>query len=121
MRLAARSTLSQAKFAIGFGVSIMLMVSSSLAQTSVTLPSDSTTDRLQRTQKALQKAREKAKTLRNKSVGLEQDIVRIRDDLVAAARVIQNHEGRLAEISDRIETLNANQVRIRETFERRRG
>lgn len=121
MRLAARSPLSRAKFAIGLGVSITLMVSSSLAQTSVTVPSDSTTDRLQRTQKALQKAREKAKTLRNKSVGLEQDIVRIRDDLVAAARVIQNHEGRLAEISDRIETLNANQVRIRETFERRRG
>jgi len=120
MGLAARSILYHASFALGLGVSTALMVSSGLAETSVTVPSHPTTDRLQQTQRALQKAREKAKTLRNKSAGLEQDIVRIRDGLVSAARVIQNHETRLAEIADRIETLNANQVRIRETFERRR-
>ena len=78
------------------------------------------TQRLQKTQRALQKAREKAKTLQDKAAGLEQDIVRIRGGLVAAARVIQHQETRLAEITDRIETLNASQVRIHETFKHRR-
>ena len=86
MGLAARSILYRAIFALGLGVSTALMVSPGLAETSVTVPSHPTTDRLQKTQRALQKAREKAKTLRNQSAGLEEDIVLIRDRLVVAAK-----------------------------------
>lgn len=120
MGIGGRSILYRATLTLALGLSIALMASPCLAQTPGAAPSNVTTDKLQQTQEALQKAREKAKTLQDKAAGLEQDIVRIRDGLVAAARVIQHQETRLAEITDRIETLNANQVRIRETFKRRR-
>ena len=83
-------------------------------------PSNVTSDKLKKTKKALDKAKRQAKQLQDKAAGLEQDIVRIRDGLVAAARVIQHHESRLGELQQRIDTLDANQVRIRATFERRR-
>ena len=98
MGIGARSILDRATLALTLGVSIALMAPPCLAQTPGAAPSTVTTDKLQQTQKALQKAREKAKTLQDKAAGLEQDIVRIRDGLVAAARVIQHQETRLAEI-----------------------
>jgi len=79
-----------------------------------------TTDKLKQTQKALSKARNQTKKLQEKAADLEEDIVRIRDGLVAAARIIQHHEARVADIQERIEVLDDSQSRIRATFDRRR-
>ena len=81
---------------------------------------DVTTDKLRKTRQELNKARREAEQLKSKAQNLEQDIVRIRDGLVAAARIIQHHELRIAEIQDRIDTVDATQVRIRKTFVQRR-
>ena len=120
MRIKAGSTIHRVTLNFWLVLSTGLMVLPSPAQTQTTAASNVASDKLQQTQEALKKAREKARTLQDKAAGLEHDIGRIRDDLVAVARIIQQQETRLAEITDRIETLNASQVRIHETFKRRR-
>ncbi len=102
------------------GVFILAAALPAGAQMLLSKPSSSAADELQNTQKALDKARKKAKKLEVKAVGLEQDIIRIREELVTTAKVIQYHELRAAEIKYRIEKLNASQIRISSTFERRR-
>lgn len=82
--------------------------------------SDVTTDKLKKTRKALDKARNEATKLKNKAANLEQDIVRIRDGLVAAARIIQHHEARIAEIEDRLKAVDSRQAEFRKVFVQRR-
>ncbi len=79
-----------------------------------------TTDKLKQTRSALNKARDETRKLQDKAADLEQDIVRIRDGLVAAARIIQHHEARVSEIRQRIDALDASQMQIRAAFDRRR-
>lgn len=106
--------------ALGSGISGWTAAAQNAAPAAGPAPASVTSDRLQKTRKALDRARREAKELQDKAAGLEQDIVRIRDRLVAAARVVQHHESRLGEIQQRIDALDADQAHIRATFAQRR-
>ncbi len=76
--------------------------------------------RLRAKKRELDAARGKTEALQKKAETLETDIQRIREGLVAAARIIQHHETRTAELESQLEDLNARQDGIRQLFTARR-
>ena len=83
-------------------------------------PPPSAAQRLRAKQQELDKARDRTETLKKKAEVLDQDIQRIREGLVAAARIIQHHETRTAELEDRLSELDTRQADIRKLFSERR-
>lgn len=84
-------------------------------------PPPSAAQRLRAKQQELDKARDRTEALKKKAEVLDQDIQRIREGLVAAARIIQHHETRTAELEDRLSELDTRQGDIRKLFSERRN
>jgi septal ring factor EnvC (AmiA/AmiB activator) len=84
-------------------------------------PPPTAADQLRAAQKKLDDARGKALALQKKAEELEQDIQRIREGLVAAARVIQHHEHRIDELETRLAELNQRRQEIQDQFKERRA
>ena len=101
-----------------------ILIDGALADTTADVelkkPITSPREKLNESQKALDQAEKKAKSLKAKSLGLEKDIIEIRRDLIVTARAIQNHERRAVKLNKKIEELDATQLKIRESFKRRR-
>ncbi|MBT6096191.1 MAG: peptidoglycan DD-metalloendopeptidase family protein [Rhodospirillaceae bacterium] len=76
--------------------------------------------RLRAKNRELDAARGKTEALQKRAETLEQDIQRIREGLVAAARIIQHHETRTGELESQLADLNAKQDGIRKLFKARR-
>ena len=90
-------------------------------QISAGKPKPDASDQLKATKKRLDAARGKSQALEKKAQDLEEDIVRIRDGLVAAARIIQHHEQRIGELESRLEELRTGQEQIQDRFRSRRN
>jgi len=109
-------------FAIGVtGVALAQSPSTQAPAKSATPPPPpSAQQRLRAKQQELDKARDRTQALKKKAEVLDQDIQRIREGLVAAARIIQHHETRTTELEDRLSELDTRQADIRKLFSERR-
>jgi len=84
-------------------------------------PPPSAADQLRATKQKLDSARGKTEALQKKAEDLEADIQRIREGLVAAARIIQHHEHRIDELENRLKQLGVRKQEIQDLFKERRG
>jgi len=75
---------------------------------------------LQEIDRAIDKARSRNDELKKKAADLEGDIVRLREGLVAAARLIQDHEVRIGDLNQQLDVLNRALQSKRETLNQRR-
>ncbi|MDD9878742.1 MAG: peptidoglycan DD-metalloendopeptidase family protein [Magnetovibrio sp.] len=116
--MATRATATGLTLGVLFA--FFLAVSPATAQQAPAAKPNVTADKLQKTRKALDKARDESQKLKDKAADLEQDIVRIREGLVAAARIIQHHEARVGELQARLDALGAKQSEIKVKFDARR-
>jgi len=78
------------------------------------------TERLNKSEEILGAARGKTFKLRKKVAGLEEDIARLREDLIAAAGVIQRQEALVKTRERRLQRLVGRQREIIENFRQRR-
>lgn len=84
-------------------------------------PPPNAADQLRAAKRKLDDARGKAQALQKKASELEQDIQRIREGLVAAARIIQHHEHRIDELETRLNELGRRKQELLDLFKARRA
>jgi len=79
-----------------------------------------TVKRLEELDRAIDAAKDQRQALKNKAKSLDQDIQSLRRGMVAAARLIQNHEARVAELSTLLIKVNRTLVQKQEKLHHER-